>query len=288
MLITLAALALAFAPQEGVPVEEGPLVSTTWLQGQGPAKNIVVLFVGPRAEYDAGHIPGAVFTPADAMTVTGAGGLAAELPAADVLERNLESLGISDNSHVIVAYGRGSLPQAARTLFTLKAAGLHASMLDGGAAAWARDERPTDNSAYPVKPGSLSPLKLNAKIVDAAYVQSKLASQGYTVVDARAPNFYDGTQAGFQTQTAGHIKGAKSVPFNSLQKEDGSLKEAAEIAKLFADAGVKPGDEIIAYCHVGQQASVIMLGAEIAGAKAVLYDGSFQDWSAKNLPVEKK
>lgn len=267
------------------PVDGGAVVSADWLAAQPASKKIVLLYVGPRAEYDAGHIPGQLFLPNDAVTTTSADGLVVEFPSAEVLEEKLEALGISDGSRVVVSYGRGSLPAATRALFTLEAAGINASLLDGGQAAWMEDDRPMSQDNEPVTRGNLSPLKLNPRIVDAAYVQQRLANPNTVIIDARDPQFYNGTQAGFQAQARGHIQGAKSMTFSTLVGPEGTLKSAEEIAAMFKAAGVKPGDEVIAYCHVGQQATVIMLGAKLAGVKAVLYDGSYQDWSRQNLPV---
>ena len=56
--------------------------------------------------------------------------------------------------------------------------------------------------------------------------------------------------------------------------------------KLFADAGVKPGDTVVAYCHIGQQATAVLLAARTLGFKVLLYDGSFEDWSRKDYPVD--
>jgi thiosulfate/3-mercaptopyruvate sulfurtransferase len=278
----LALAVLAFAPQP--PADGGAVVSVGWVSAQPPSRAPVILFVGSRQEYDAGHIPGAQFLPNDAVTTSGT--LAVELPDPAVLEQRLEALGVSDNSRIVIAHGRNSLPAATRALFTLKAAGLNASLLDGGHAAWEAENRPVSQDVEPVKQGSLSPLKLNARIVDATYVQSRAASPDHVIIDARDPQFYAGTQAGFGTQTRGHIKGAKSITYSTLLKPNGELKDAEDIKAAFVAAGVGEGDEVIAYCHVGQQATVIMLGAELAGVKAVLYDGSYQDWSQKGLPVE--
>jgi thiosulfate/3-mercaptopyruvate sulfurtransferase len=84
----------------------------------------------------------------------------------------------------------------------------------------------------------------------------------------------------------GHIPGAKSVPFTSPYTDKNELKPAAELRALFAAAGVKPGDTIIGYCHVGQQATAMLFAARSLGYKTVLYDGSFEDWAYNGWPVE--
>ena len=54
----------------------------------------------------------------------------------------------------------------------------------------------------------------------------------------------------------------------------------------FTKAGVKPGDTVITYCHIGQQATAVLFAARTLGYKVMLYDGSFEDWSRRDLPVD--
>ena len=67
---------------------------------------------------------------------------------------------------------------------------------------------------------------------------------------------------------------------------DVQLKPADEIAAVFTEAGVRPGDTVIGYCHIGQQATAMLLAARTLGYRVVLYDGSFEDWSRRDLPVD--
>jgi thiosulfate/3-mercaptopyruvate sulfurtransferase len=55
---------------------------------------------------------------------------------------------------------------------------------------------------------------------------------------------------------------------------------------MFTEAGYKPGDHVIAYCHIGIQATSVVFAARTLGIDAKLYDGSFQDWVKRGLPVE--
>jgi thiosulfate/3-mercaptopyruvate sulfurtransferase len=83
----------------------------------------------------------------------------------------------------------------------------------------------------------------------------------------------------------GHIPGAVNVPFSSLI--DGTkIKDEAALREIFTAAGVKAGTEVISYCHIGQQGSLVWLAARMLGFEARLYDGSFEDWSGReDLPV---
>ena len=77
-----------------------------------------------------------------------------------------------------------------------------------------------------------------------------------------------------------------SAPFDGFASEDGRLKSDAEIAAIFDKAGVKKGDTVITYCHIGQQATATLFAARIQGHNVLLYDGSFEDWNTRGLPIE--
>ena len=85
----------------------------------------------------------------------------------------------------------------------------------------------------------------------------------------------------------GHIAGAHSVPSTSVTDDQLKVRSAEELAAIFAKAGVQPDDTVIAYCHIGQQATVVLFAARTLGHPVLLYDGSFEDWSRHpNYPVE--
>src|SRR5262249_31051885 len=138
-------------------------------------------------------------------------------------------------------------------------------------------------------PGKLKAFKYRPLVADAAFVRAHLHAPGYEVIDARAPDFYSGARAGggaARPHKAGHIEGARSVPFTSVTTTDLKLAPEAEIAAKFEAAGVKKGDTVIVYCHVGQQATATLLAAKSVGINALLYDGSFEEWSRLDGAVE--
>jgi thiosulfate/3-mercaptopyruvate sulfurtransferase len=106
------------------------------------------------------------------------------------------------------------------------------------------------------------------------------------LLDARLPEFYSGANAGGMPR-AGHIPGARNVPFTSVLGKNGKLKPSRTLrAILNAGGGQKPA-LTVSYCHIGQQATVLYFVARYLGLQARLYDGSFQDWSRRSeLPVE--
>ena len=271
------------------------LVSTAWLASQLSDPDLVLLHVGEKAEYDREHLPGARFVRLDDIADSDhekPGALMLQVPSNESLREKLAALGISDNSRVVVYYGNDWVTPATRVVFTLDYAGLgnQSSLLDGGMQQWKREKRAlTSTVPNPVK-GTLSGLKTKPLVVDADWVKSNIGKPGISVVDGRAAVFYDGVQAGgghAGRHRSGHIAGAKSIPFTEITNEQLQFKSPAELLAIFAKAGVKPGDTVVGYCHIGQQATGMLFAARSLGYKVLLYDGSFEDWSARSsYPVE--
>jgi thiosulfate/3-mercaptopyruvate sulfurtransferase len=291
----LACLSLA-APlaAQRANTRESLLVSSSWLASHLNDRNLVVLHVGDRAEYDKGHVAGARFVPFDAISVsdrTGAG-LTLEMLPADKLRDALASFGISNDSRIVVTYDSTRVTQGTRLVFTLDYAGLgdRASLLDGGMVAWRHDGRATTTEVPASKTGTLAALTVKPIVVTADFVQSHVKRAGTSVVDGRTTAFYEGTQTGGGRGTphkTGHVAGAKSVPFSELTDVQSFLfKSPSQLSELFAAAGVAPTDTIVGYCHIGQQATAMLFAARTLGHPVLLYDGSFEDWSRRDLPVE--
>ena len=271
------------------------LVSTSWLAKHLNDPDLVLLHVGEKKEYDKGHIAGARFATLDDISVSEhdkPGGLMLQMPTNEVLRKDLATLGISDKSKVVVYYGGEWVSPATRVVFTLDYAGLGARtvLLDGGLQAWTSEGRPTSNVVPPSRNGSLSELKTRPIVVDAEWVKSHVGKPGISVVDGRAAAFYDGVQTGMgmhAAQRTGHVAGAKSVPFTEVTDDKLKLRSREELAAIFLKAGVQPGDTVVGYCHVGQQATAMLFAARSLGHPVLLYDGSYEDWSAHaDYPVD--
>lgn len=272
------------------PAPTEPWVSTTWLASHLHDPNLVLLQVGEASQDKAAHIPGARFVHLEDVAATSSK-LSLELPTAPELRQRLQGLGISDGSRVVVYFGNDQVSASTRVWFTLQSAGLgaRANLLDGGMPKWRREGRPLTDQATAVTPGTLAPFNLQPTIVDAAFVQAHVRQPGYVLIDARAAMYYDGLEeSGADGHLRrGHIPGAHSLPYTGITHDDLTLKDPAELLALFRKAGVKPGDRVITYCHIGQQGTAVLFAARAAGIDAVLYDGSFEDWTTRNLPVER-
>ncbi|HVQ36835.1 MAG TPA: sulfurtransferase [Pyrinomonadaceae bacterium] len=281
----------ATAQRKGQPaVREAMIVSTEWLAQHLEDEALVLFQVGEKEEYAAGHIPGAQYLAlADISTPRGEG-LSLELPPAAQLKTTLEKLGVSDKSRIVVYFSKDWVTPTARVFLTLDYLGFgdRTSILDGGLPAWRAEKRPVTTEEDIVKMGSLSAEPNKQIVVDAAWVNANLNKPGVMILDARAPKFYTGEDPG-RMPRGGHIPNAKNIPFSSLVDDPSNkFKSPEALRALFNTAGVKPGDSIATYCHIGQQASLLYFVARYLGYDAHLYDGSFEDWSRRrDLPVEK-
>lgn len=268
------------------------LTTPAWLAEHLRDPDLVVLHVGDPKSYPAAHIPGARLVTLRDVSVSTHDmqkdtGLMLELPSADSLRKQLEALGISDKSRIVVYQADEWISPSTRVVFTLDAAGLGARTLwlDGGLAAWQAEKRAVTSDVPAPTVGHLSPLTLKPLVVDAAWVSAHRASPGSRVVDGRAAVYYDGVEAGGPRK--GHIAGAGSLPFTEVTDDQGRLKSAGALAALFEKAGVAPRDTVVAYCHIGQQGTAVLFAARALGHPVKLYDGSFQDWARRSeLPVE--
>ncbi len=235
-----------------------------------------------RAEYDAAHIPGAVFFDIDAIADT-ANPLPHMLPSPEVFAKAVGALGI-DETQTIVVYDSAGLSSAPRVWWTFKVMGARdVAILAGGLPQWRAEGRPVD-SAPVARPARTFVTHFDpAVVVDLTEVRDGLAAQKIQVVDARpAPRFRGEAPEPRPWVKTGRIPGSRNVPSTELVA-DGKLKDPEALRRAFVDAGVDLAKPIVTSCGSGVNAATLSLALDVLGVKNTsLYDGSWTEWGARD------
>ena len=274
------------APPSGAQgVRSEMLVSTQWLAEHLKDPDVVVLHItDSQSDYKRGHIPGAHFLAASKVVANDVGGLNAELPPVQQLQNALSEAGVGDNTRVIL-YATNWMPYAARVYYTLDYLGHGAktSLLDGGIEQWLAEDRPTVGEAPKFAAATFTPrVHENARALLEEVektVASTVSEPPEQVLDARPHGRY----------AAGHLPGAVDLYWEDtlVSKENPVFQSPEKLRALYAARGIVPGKKIVTYCEVGLQASHAYFLAKYLGYDAAMYDGSYQEWSAKKLTVVK-
>ncbi len=271
------------------------LVSTEWLAAHLADPHVRVLdssFKQPgvaptaREDYDAGHIPGAVFFDIDDVAEPGTS-LPHMIPSAERFAAKMVERGIG-NSDKVVVYDANGLSSAGRAWWLLRLFGHDdVALLDGGLPKWKAEGRALETQA-PAIPTRQFTARLDPALVrDKASVLANVASKREQVVDARAAGRFDGTaEETWPGRRRGHIPGSRNLPFDQMtDPKTKQLKSAEELQRLFEGAGVALGRPIVTSCGSGVTACALAFGLYLIGhERAAIYDGSWSEWGLPDGP----
>jgi thiosulfate/3-mercaptopyruvate sulfurtransferase len=225
-----------------------------------------------RELYLEGHVPGASFLDVEGELSAppgGADGGRHPLPAAEDFARAAGAAGIGPGVFVI-ASDQGMTGGAARLWWLLRHFGHDdVAVLRGGLAAWLG---PLRSGEEDVEAARFVPRLRSDDTITAEELAERLESGGLVLVDARSPERYRGETEPIDS-VAGHIPGARNLPYTDVERVPDDL--------------LATEDEVVVYCGSGITAAVDVLALERVGVSAKLYPGSWSEWSARGLPVER-
>jgi thiosulfate/3-mercaptopyruvate sulfurtransferase len=266
------------------------LVSTEWLAGELGAPDLRIVDASyypldpardPQADYDAGHIPGAIFLNLIELKDSN-NPVPFMLPPAEKFASRMQALGIGDGNRIVL-YDSTPHVTSARAWWMFRTFGAHdVAVLDGGIAKWIAEGRPLETGKPVLRHRHFTAWADAKSVRTLDQMKANIASGAEQVADARGVARFTGAEKDPRPGVAaGHIPGSKNLPYDRLLNPDGTWKRGDALKAAFDDAGIDLATPLVTTCGSGVTASTVLFGAALLGKTDVaLYDGSWSEWGA--------
>jgi thiosulfate/3-mercaptopyruvate sulfurtransferase len=285
MLVLLPGLAWAQPARPQAQTAPPPLVSHDALQQRLSEPGLRLLDARPRAEYEKGHIPGAVRVDVKAAEALAArpDGLADRM----AWEAWAAPLGLSPDAQVLVYDGKRQL-DAARVWWLLRYLGLdRVGLVDGNFPLWQAAGRPVSTEIPAIAPRPLKVRFRADRLATRDEVRRAIEQGGSRIIDARSEAEYAGQEK--RSRRAGHIPGACLIEWSGLVDQDGRFLAPEALRTRLAGQGIRPEEPTITHCQGGGRASVDAFALERLGIPTRNYYLGWSDWgNSEDTPVEGK
>jgi len=265
------------------------LVSTDWLAGELGATDLRIVDASyfaldpsrdPQADYDAGHIPGAIFLNlADLKDSNNP--VPFMLPPAEKFASRMQALGIGDGNRIVL-YDDTPHITSARAWWMFKTFGSHdVAILDGGLAKWKAEGRALETDKPTLRHRHFTAWADKASVRTLDQMKANVDSGAEQVLDARGAARFKGEESDPRGLADGHIPGSKNLPYDRLFNADGTWKRGETLKAVFDEAGIDLSKPLVTTCGSGVTAAVVLFGAALLGkTDTALYDGSWSEWGA--------
>ncbi len=272
------------------------VVSADWLQDRLDQPGLAIVDGSwylpahnrdPQAEYDAAHIPGAVFFDQDKVVEPGSG-LPHALPRPGLFAQFAGSMGISETDTIVVYDGPGMF-SAPRVWWMFRIMGAReVYLLDGGFDRWKAEGRPVTQEPTRIAACFFRDRFDGSRVASLEEMREIVETGSAQIADARPAGRFSGEEPEPRpNMRSGHMPGARSVPATALSL-DGRLLPVDELRKLLEGAGLDLSRPVVTSCGSGVTAAAITLALESVGhTDNRLYDGSWTEWGGRaDTPVE--
>lgn len=262
------------------------LTDTHWVEDHLKDGNVRIAEVDydPRANYELGHIPGAVLFDWKRDINDP---ISRNILSKQSCEELLQRFGIN-NDTTLILYGDFNNWFAAFAFWVFKYYGYRdVKIMDGGRKKWLEEDRALSKEVPNYPKGNFKASEPDDNIrVFMNYVKETLGKKDKALVDVRSPKEFTGeilAPPEYPTEHAqrgGHIPGAANIPWSQAVNDDGTFKSVDELKKLYDAKGIIPDKEIITYCRIGERSSHtwFVLKYLLGYPNVKNYDGSWTEW----------